>query len=1555
MRLLRSAALLPLALLLCALSLVAQDRLGEQADVGNKAAELVPVGVAIIDITPKQPIRLSGYGSRTRPSEGVSQRLRAQAIAFGENTEASPLSVLVTLDAIGIPRWVTESLAEALEKEIGLPRSQLAVAATHTHAAPSLRGTLPFMFPSGLSEEEREVIEKYTTDLLENLRQVSRDAVEARSPARLSWGKGEVAFAANRRVLEDGRWKGFGVQPDGPVDHTLPVMRIESPDGALRAVLANYACHCTTLGGQFNEVHGDWAGVAREEIEKRHPNAVALIAIGCGADQNPEPRGELEHAIAHGRAIADEVDRLLQSALSPLREPPTGTFGEIELLLQDPPKREVWEEQVREKAKGHHFARAMLDRMDRGEFLPSTVDYPVQTWTFGDDLAMLFLAGEVVVDYAHRFYREFDAERLWINAYSNDVPCYLPSRRITEEGGYEVDYSMVYYGKPARLALDTEDRIADEVLRQMRHPFYSEATRKLLPAPVEKEQALDTIRVTEGYEVELVAAEPLVRDPVDIAWDTGGRLWVVEMGDYPTGIGGKPGQGIVRFLEDVDGDGLFDRSTEFLQGLEHPNSVFPWRDGVLVVTVDRILFARDTDGDGKADERRDVITGFRSGNSQHQLGGLEWGLGNWIHVGNGGSQGELRSAMTGQTVSLGSRDLRFRPDTGEIELLSGETQYGLTRDDWGNWFGCNNSKPWWHYALDDTYTRRNPHVPYPDTKQLLGEEPIAGPVFPISRTLSRFNDYDAANRFTSACGLRAFRDLLPDSSGQTNLFVAEPVHNLVSRRQLSAKGSTFSVHRVEGEEDSEFFASTDNWCRPTSVRTGPDGAVYIVDMYRLVIEHPEWIPARWQRRLDLREGRDRGRIYRVIPQGSRPKPIPDFRNQSTEDLVANLDHRNGSWRDLVHLELLWRADDSAIEPLREMATAARHPEARVQALSVLDGLGGITPDLLKAVLNDGHPGVRSSAIRLAEPLLREGNQDLLPALAALAGGRSGQVRQQLAYSLGESADPMAGETLGKLLRNQGGDSFLLYAIFSSAVPHAEGLLSSVSGGDAEISAEGADLLTRTFLGTGNEKGLARMLALSAEGPDSLERLGTVVHALEKAGEPLSRLAQRKDSVLPTEIETLAPVFALAREIAGDGGRPLEERRSAIGLLGGSPEGIAGDLALLLPLLHADQAPEIQEAAAARCDRFGGTAVAQGLLEEFDRLGVAARKRVLNSLVSRQSWSALLLAEAEKRPEWIRFLDATQRASLQHHSNQEIREQASRLFQGAEEDRKARIDRFRSSLALEGDVQQGQVHFTTLCASCHRVGETGFAVGPDLTALSNRSREALLEAILDPNAAVEGKYAMVVAETEDGRSFGGVMASESSTSLTLMGAGGVRETFLRKDLKHLRTNLISAMPEGLEAALDEKGMADLLSFLQQVGAPQPIVPEGDGALRLGAGEATLSGHQVARDSETGAISWITSDDRVSWSPVRLPAGDYAVFFHAGLDDAGPHGPESFVLEIGDKAVSGNVEYTGSLRRQRKRQFGEVVIPEGRDSIEIRFRHTLSRGSVSIREIALIPRR
>ncbi|HTK74584.1 MAG TPA: hypothetical protein VL371_04950, partial [Gemmataceae bacterium] len=360
------------------------------------------VGVAQTDITPDYPIRLAGFGFRRAESEGVTLPIHAKALAIDDGDPA----VLITADLCGVPSAFTDALAKRLTAA-GIKRDRFMLTVTHTHTAPMVKGYLPTLFGVPIPAEHQQHIDRFTGELLDKLERVARAALADRKPAKLSWGVGKVGFAINRR------------DKGGPVDHDLPVLVVRDFDGQPRAIYASYACHCVTLSN--NRISGDWAGFAQEAIQADFPGAIALISIGCGADQNPESGvtgDKVDVATAQGRALAQEVNRLVNGWLAPITGKLTANASTFDLPLIDPLPRTAWEEKVKQNgpesrsyAIGYH-AQVQLGRLDRSESLPTNVPYRAQTWTFGDDLAMAFLPGEVVVDYSLRLKRELDARRL---------------------------------------------------------------------------------------------------------------------------------------------------------------------------------------------------------------------------------------------------------------------------------------------------------------------------------------------------------------------------------------------------------------------------------------------------------------------------------------------------------------------------------------------------------------------------------------------------------------------------------------------------------------------------------------------------------------------------------------------------------------------------------------------------------------------------------------------------------------------------------------------------------------------------------------------------------------------------------------------------------------------------------------------------------------------------------------------------------------------------------------------------------------------------------------
>ncbi len=426
----------------------------------NKSAGTLEVGLAKIDITPYGPIRLSGYlrvGARANESEGVLQQLWAKAIAIGSD-EQGP-SVLITVDLAGIQAHMTAEVGKWLSTQTKFNPTHLSICASHTHSGPDMGNSHSMYFDPPLPVDQLARIAAYLDSLTPKLEKVALQALKNRKPSFVSWGQGEVGFAMNRRIIKDGIWVGHGQVPDGPVDHVMPMMKITDLRGNVKAIFVKYAAHGTTLLWDINKTHGDWMGEAQRLIEEKHPGAIALVAQGCAGDSDPALRNTLEAATKNGQQIADEVERLLKTRLQPLSTAPVVRVKKIQLPFDHVPDvAEFTELSKAGGAKGHN-AGVYLERIVRGIPIDSSMTYPIESWTFGKDLTMLFLGGEVLADYALRLRKELGSKHLWINAYANDVKAYIPSKRVIKEGGYEVELNMYYYDHPFRFSESIEEII----------------------------------------------------------------------------------------------------------------------------------------------------------------------------------------------------------------------------------------------------------------------------------------------------------------------------------------------------------------------------------------------------------------------------------------------------------------------------------------------------------------------------------------------------------------------------------------------------------------------------------------------------------------------------------------------------------------------------------------------------------------------------------------------------------------------------------------------------------------------------------------------------------------------------------------------------------------------------------------------------------------------------------------------------------------------------------------------------------------------------------------
>lgn len=1526
---------------LCFAAIVALQFIPANLNAQDRAANFAwRAGAAKIDITPDYPIRLSGFGSRRAESDGVTHRIFARGLALIDSEGRR--AVLITVDNCGVSWNIASEVAAALANDNVTP-DRLTIAATHTHTAPMLAGVLPAMFGEAVPEPHLRRIDQYTREFTAALIHVSRQALANARPATLSWEIGNVEFARNRRTA------------GGPVDHDLPALFVRDEQGTVMAVHTTYACHCVTLS--HNMISGDWAGYAAEFIEKEFPGAVGLVSIGCGADANPDSGvtgDRIDAAQTQGAAIAAEVRRLATSELKPLPATLLTTFTTIDLAVDQPRSREEWESRAAQAGAVGYHARLNLERLNAGQELRRAIHYPVQTWKFGDQMAMVFLPGEVVVDYALRLKLEFGKTRLWICGYSNDLPCYIPSERILREGGYEGEGAMVYYDLPQRLAPGVEESIIDEVHRQLAPEFEPIRDEQLRQAWADPNQApspaaiLKSFEIADGFQIELIAAEPLVADPVAIAFGIDGALWVCQMGDYPLGVDGQFGAGgEVRVLRDTTGDGHFDRAVTFLDKLPFPTGVLPWRDGLLICAAPDILFARDTDGDDRADEVRTLFSGFATHNYHARVNSLRYGLDGWVYGSGGLFGGEITSFSQPTPVNVTHRDFRIQPDAGLIEAVIGQTQQGRSRNDWGDWFGCDNSMLARHYPLVEHYVRRNPRIAPPLGAVPVSGEADPGQVFAISNaTLLPLSG--PSNRVTAATGLGVLRDDAWGAEWNGDLFVCESVGNLIHHLRVEPRGATFVGKRLSGQTTSEFLASYSPWFRPVEAISGPDGGLWIVDMCRWVIEHPTWIPADVLSQLDLRAGSDQGRIFRITRTNQKPREPILFDRMTHHQLVAALESPNGWQRDLAMEMLVWDGASDVADELRALIHSSPNPATRLQALATLAQLPSSGQSLLSAqeiaaALADPHPGIRRHAIRWAE-----GFPELHTTLFAMATSVESTdipLCQQLAWSLGEVNTAAAEVALAELIIRWSHDRYVFAAALSSLhEQNAAGVVQHV--------------LNAAPIKTLSEPQIAELLALSialtpdrsrplcaafvADAPlgdqrQTTRRLNLLLDAMVQAG--IS--AETQSAHLSDPL--IAAVFAGARQIVADPSAATDERAQAAGLLARSRQFAEQDAAALLPLLQPQVPVELQRAAIEGLGRLNDETAFAAAIAPWETLTPTIRELLMQEMLARSAGAEAILSALETGAFPLTALNATRRQQLLVHPVDTIRIRTETALRHTASGTRAEVvEAYADVLTTAGEVGRGREVFRKACASCHLLEGTGYAIGPDLAALANRAPESLLVSILDPSRDVDARYLQYVARTDDGRTLTGMLTDETGAGFTLVGQNDERHVVLRSQLDELRSTKKSLMPDAIERDLTRQELADVIVYLVEVrgerkqtpgNQPRVIVADAAGHYELPASAAAIYGGDIEYEAGPRAIGyWHGEQDFAEWVIEVEREGTFDVL----LDwSCAPYSAGNrLALDCGRQRLQWTVQSTGAWDRMETISLGTLTLSPGRTRLVVR---------------------
>ncbi|AYB29343.1 PVC-type heme-binding CxxCH protein [Chryseolinea soli] len=968
------------------------------------------------------------------------------------------------------------------------------------------------------------------------------------------------------------------------------------------------------------------------------------------------------------------------------------------------------------------------------------------------------------------------------------------------------------------------------------------------------QDALKTFTLADGFTIELVAAEPMIADPVAMDVDEHGNLYVAEMHGYPLDTHGS---GVIKLLTDTNGDGFPDKSTVYADSLVLPMGVMCWKKGIIVVDSPDVIYLEDTDRDGEADHKEILLTGFALSNPQHNANTPVFGLDNWIYIAHQGEVtpkvyikefGDIGAAIRFPQFSsaptlpqnANGRSIRFKPDAKEIEMLSGESQYGQAFDPWGHLLGTANANHLFHEVIAARYLNRNPNLRLATSLQMLPDHGDACEVFPTTLNPEHQLLTDVGV-ITSSCGVTWSEGGLFPKPFDEITFIAEPVHNLVHTDKLADKGATFTASRVY--ERKEFLTSTDAWCRPVNFYIGPDGALYIIDYYRKIIEHPEWMSEEVAASGKLYEGSDKGRIYRVTPTGTSPLSWCGqikLGDASTSELVKQLASHNIWWRRTAQRLLMDRHDVSAVPFLKQVIDTTKFAPAVVHALWAMEGLGATDVGYLQKALKHSVGGVRENAIKIAELHLKDMpslENDLLP----LQNDADAKVRFQLLCTLGDLNTKPSASARQNILRHDIEDEWVQVAALSATRGHElemlEGAVKDLAGKEtpgrksfivncASVAALSKDennirkmisLATQTnaaadvwwqaailqgVAGAGGEveiptAGLATSLLTSFKDPAPSERRKAEVALLCKKG--------IEDQTLKKKI------IQAARGIAVDETKDISLREDALGILVLDAD---ADSLLYQKVISPSTPESLQKIAVKVYAKFNATAAGKYFVAHWKTLTPALRDVAMDAFLS-SSQSAVILLDAIQSKQiqpatigWPRMVE------LMNNDDAEIKKRARALLANEQTDRNEIFKKYEPALSLQGDAAKGAIVFKNVCSLCHQInGANGRAFGPDLATIRNRDKQFIMADILDPNRSIADGYELWKIERTNGESLTGIISSETSTTLTVRFASGHETTVPRNEITKLEAIETSAMPRGLESAVSMEEMADLMAFIK----------------------------------------------------------------------------------------------------------------------------------------------
>ncbi len=949
------------------------------------------------------------------------------------------------------------------------------------------------------------------------------------------------------------------------------------------------------------------------------------------------------------------------------------------------------------------------------------------------------------------------------------------------------------------------------------------------------QEALDSFQLEEGLRIDLIAAEPLVIDPVAFAFDENRNMYVVEDRGYPDPVEeGAPSStlGRIAFLTDTDGDGTYDKRHEFATELTYPNGILPWKGGVFITCAPHIYYFKDTDGDGVADIKKTVLTGFNdTKTAQIRMSHPILGLDGWIYITGGLNGGSVTSPEHPErpAVTYTAADGRFNPETFEFQVTGGKSQFGLSMDPFGHRFGSSNRHPVMQILMEPWNLARNPHLVFNESVQNVSPVEAEAVVYPISKAVTTA-DYipslmgkSHAGTFTAASGLVVYNGTGLGSAYQGNIFICESAQNLVQRQIVKENGPSFSS--AIATEGKEFLASKDEWFRPVYAQHGPEGGLYIADMHRKVIDHPAYVPEEMRDKLDFESGKTDGRIYRIVQEDFDTNKDDKFgkvgKGATTADLVDALSSPDEWKRATAFRLLLEQKPKDAISLLAQAAVKSEQEAGRVRALWLLQDLNALEATHIQQVLADPSAAVREQGAQLLtsdNPAFATANAALLK----LADDPSARVRYYAAISLGNRNSDDAIQALAKIAAKDGADKWSRAAVLSGLSGKTQAFMQAFKASSpAEPKAYAAVMQDiGRLIGQSGSLAESRSFFTDLISPEAIDswKISAMLGLTEgMSGRRKELPAVKKGLLYAVNGNDASPqldqMLERLKEIALKDSAATQ--LNAIALLGYSTYPQAE--ATLRQLLDARYPPNVQIQAINAISRLqdpkGGEMLTEK--EKWKSLSPKVKPAVVAALVTNNVFIPVLFQAIESGRIAAAEISSVDRVRLMKSKEASVSTKANELFKELEGgDRMTVYQDYKAILGKAANAKAGAAIFQAQCAVCHTYAGKGGNVGPDLSGVKNQPADALLLHILVPNYEVYPSYQSVLVKAKDGSAVSGWVLSENENSLTIRTATGADEAILRSNIESLSNSGLSLMPDGLEKTMSKEDMANLIEYLKK---------------------------------------------------------------------------------------------------------------------------------------------